>query len=414
MANPSAERLTPDWLTAPASRALLAALEGEARFVGGCVRNALLGLPASDIDIATPLEPAEVITRLKAAGLKAIPTGIEHGTVTAVVEGPEGSRQKSLFEVTTLRRDVSTDGRRATVAFTADWAEDAARRDFTMNALYLDGDGTLYDPTGKGVGDARARQVRFVGDARERLREDALRLLRFFRFHAQYGHGQPDADGLAACLAEAALLPALSGERIWQELRKLLLAPLAAEVWQMLYEASIPALLVPEIIWHDNRRLAALVRWGRGLAETRLAAVVDGGLQSVAPLAKRLRLSNVEKGGLVAALTPEEVPATAATARTRLYRYGPAYREMTALSLARREPELSAAEAVGRLAHAELPVPDFPFRGRDLIALGALPGPGLGDTIGQLEELWLASGCTLEREQLEAEARSLLAQAAAS
>jgi poly(A) polymerase len=414
MAKPSAECLTPEWLTAPASRTLLAALKGEARFVGGCVRNALLGLPASDIDLATPLEPAEVMARLKAAGLKAIPTGIEHGTVTAVVDGPEGTKQKTLFEVTTLRRDVSTDGRRATVAFTTDWAEDAARRDFTMNALYLDADGTLYDPTGSGVADARARQVRFVGDARQRLREDALRLLRFFRFHAQYGHGAPDADGYAACLAEAALLPTLSGERIWQELRKLLLAPLAPQVWQMLYDASIPALLVPEIIWHDARRLAALVRWDRGLAETRLAAVVDGGVQSVAPLARRLRLSNVEKGGLVAALTPEEVPASAAAARVRLYRYGPAYREMTALALARREPELSAEAAVARLAHAELPVPDFPFRGRDLIALGALPGPGLGDIIGQLEELWLASGCTLERSRLEAEARDLLAQAAAS
>ena len=414
MANLSAERLTPEWLTAPASRTLLAALEGEARFVGGCVRNALLGLPASDIDLATPLEPAEVMVRLKAAGLKAIPTGIEHGTVTAAIDGPEGTKQKALFEVTTLRRDVSTDGRRATVAFTTDWAEDAARRDFTMNALYLDADGTLYDPTGSGVADARARQVRFVGDARQRLHEDALRLLRFFRFHAQYGHGAPDADGYAACLAEAALLPTLSGERIWQELRKLLLAPLAAEVWQMLYDASIPALLVPEIIWHDARRLAALVRWGRGQAETRLAAVVDGGVQSVAPLAKRLRLSNLEKGALVAALTPEEVPASAAAARVRLYRYGPVYREMTAQALARREPELCAEAATARLAHAGLPVPDFPFRGRDLIALGALPGPGLGDIIGQLEELWLASGCTLEREKLEAEARDLLAQAAAS
>ena len=187
------------WLESQATRAVMRALEaaggaGCARFVGGCVRNSLLGQPVDDIDIATRLRPEQTMAALKAAGLKAVPTGVEHGTVTGVSE-------RRPYEITTLRRDVETDGRRAVVAFTEDWAEDAARRDFRLNALYADAAGTVFDPTGGGLEDAAAGRIVFVGEAETRIREDYLRILRFFRFYAWYGRGEPDAGGLAACAA---------------------------------------------------------------------------------------------------------------------------------------------------------------------------------------------------------------------
>src|SRR6478672_10767184 len=211
------------WLTASSTRAVMAALEaaggpGCARFVGGCVRNALIGAPVDDIDIATTLKPEETDKAIRAAGLKAVPTGIAHGTVTAVTE-------RTPFEITTLRRDVSTDGRNATVAFTDDWAEDAARRDFRLNALYADASGEVFDPTGHGVSDAAEGRIVFVGEARTRIREDYLRILRFFRFYAWYGRGEPDAEAMAACAALAEGMTRLSAERVSKEMLKLLAAP---------------------------------------------------------------------------------------------------------------------------------------------------------------------------------------------
>ena len=230
------------WLPAADTRAVLEALMADgkpARLVGGCVRDALAGRPVTDVDIATPETPPRVIDLLRAAGLKAVPTGVEHGTVTAVVRGKP-------FEVTTLRRDVTTDGRHAVVAFTDDWTEDAARRDFTMNALSADPDGRVHDPF-DGVADLAAGRVRFVGEARARIREDVLRILRFFRFHAHYGKGAPDADGLAACRELAPLLPRLSAERVATELLKLLKAPDAAATVRMMREAGILAPILAEI-----------------------------------------------------------------------------------------------------------------------------------------------------------------------
>ena len=211
------------WLEAAATRAVIAALEaaggpGCARFVGGCVRNALIGQPVEDVDIATTLRPEETERAIRAAGLKAVPTGLAHGTVTAI-------SGREPFEITTLRRDVSTDGRNATVAFTDDWAEDAGRRDFRLNALYADAGGQVFDPTGEGVADALAGRVVFVGDPATRIREDYLRILRFFRFFAWYGAGEPDPAGLAACAALAPGMSRLSAERVSKELTRLLAAP---------------------------------------------------------------------------------------------------------------------------------------------------------------------------------------------
>ena len=203
----------PEWMRTPGAQDVAAALSGggaPVRFVGGCVRDAVLGRRAKDIDLATPEPPQRVIDLLARAGIRAIPTGIAHGTITAVVG-------REHFEITTLRRDVSTDGRHATVAFTDDWAEDAARRDFTINALFCDADGTLFDPMG-GLADIKTGTVRFVGDAAMRIAEDHLRILRFFRFFAHYGKGEPDSDGLAACTRLAPTLKALSAERIAAEI----------------------------------------------------------------------------------------------------------------------------------------------------------------------------------------------------
>lgn len=232
------------WLESQATRAVMRALEaaggaGCARFVGGCVRNSLLGQPVDDIDIATRLRPEQTMAALKAAGLKAVPTGVEHGTVTGVSE-------RRPYEITTLRRDVETDGRRAVVAFTEDWAEDAARRDFRLNALYADAAGTVFDPTGGGLEDAAAGRIVFVRWAETRIREDYLRILRFFRFYAWYGRGEPDAVGLAACAKLKGGMAQLSAERVSKEMLKLLTAPDPRAAVRAMAETGVLAQVLPQ------------------------------------------------------------------------------------------------------------------------------------------------------------------------
>ncbi|HCL64495.1 MAG TPA: CCA tRNA nucleotidyltransferase, partial [Rhizobium sp.] len=229
------------WFRDPALRRVLDLLNadgGEARVAGGAVRNSLMGIPVADIDIATTLEPQDVVERAAAAGIKAVPTGIDHGTVTLVTDGKG-------FEVTTLRRDIATDGRRATVAFGKDWQTDAERRDLTMNALYADAQGEVIDLVG-GLADVEARTVRFIGDADERIAEDYLRILRFFRFFAHYGNGRPDTDGLKACARARSKLATLSAERIWAELKKLLSArdPGRALLWMR--QSGVLSEILPE------------------------------------------------------------------------------------------------------------------------------------------------------------------------
>ncbi len=237
-------------MKARATRAVLRALKGEARFVGGCVRDTLLKRPIGDIDIATPLPPEEVMRRLAAARIKAVPTGLAHGTVTAVVEG-------RAFEITTLRRDVETFGHRARVAFTADWEADSRRRDFTMNALFLAADGEVLDYH-DGLGDLRRGKVRFVGDPETRIREDVLRLLRFYRFHAWYGRGAADRAARAACRALAPLVPTLSGERVQAETMKLLRAPDPLPSLALMAKDGVLAQIVP--VARPLRALRRLVR----------------------------------------------------------------------------------------------------------------------------------------------------------
>src|ERR1700761_8412569 len=285
------------WLDAKATRTLIAALDAagiDFRFVGGAVRDGLLGRKVSDIDVATPAMPEDVVRAVEAAGLKAIPTGIAHGTVTAIV-----ARQP--FEVTTLRRDVETDGRHAVVAFTDDWRADAARRDFTMNALYADRDGTITDFFG-GEDDARAGRVRFIGDPARRIEEDALRILRFFRFHAWYGRGALDPAGLTASTQLAGMIGRLSGERVRVELLKTLAAPDPAPSWSAMIEAGVMAHTVPAALRVD--RLSAMTALERDLRLPadplrRLAALTGvPSAELLATLKDRLKLSNRDEAHL--------------------------------------------------------------------------------------------------------------------
>jgi len=296
------------WLKAKETQKLIAALEaaraGGSRFVGGCVRNTLMGVGVEDIDVATQITPDRVTAIAEAAGFAAHPTGIEHGTVTVVVD-------HKPFEVTTLRRDVSTDGRRATVAFTESWAEDAARRDFRMNALYADADGQIHDPTGGGLDDARAGRVIFIGDAATRIKEDYLRILRFFRFNAWYARGPLDPKGLDACADLVAGLDSLSVERVWSETRKLLAAPDPRAAWEGMNAIEVRARALPELDNHP--RLRALMDLEADLMLpvdplTRVAAGLED-QEGAKALARRLKLSNQERDRLVAALG-EEVKIT--------------------------------------------------------------------------------------------------------
>jgi len=263
------------WMTATATRAVLAALTADgavARFVGGCVRDAVLGRAVKDIDLATTDEPKTVIEKLERAGLKAVPTGIAHGTVTAVAE-------KQPFEITTLRRDVETDGRHATVAFTDDWIADAARRDFTFNAMFCDADGTLYDPFDGRV-DLESGRVRFVGDAKKRIEEDVLRLLRFFRFTAWVGHPPHDVEAVAACREFAPKLVTLSGERVRNELLKLLAAPDPLPALALMDELDVTRHVIANPRDDRLRRLAAMIALEAETGDPipRLAAIVADGV----------------------------------------------------------------------------------------------------------------------------------------
>ncbi|HYG30490.1 MAG TPA: CCA tRNA nucleotidyltransferase [Allosphingosinicella sp.] len=370
------------WRTRPEMRRLLDVLGGDAgetRFVGGCVRDALLGVKVSDVDLATRLAPQEVIERLKAAAIKAVPTGLAHGTVTAVVGGRP-------VEVTTLRRDVATDGRRATVAFTDDWREDAARRDFTINALSAASrSGEVFDYFG-GLADLDARLVRFIGDPLTRIAEDHLRILRFFRFHARFGAGDPDPEGLEACIARANDLMALSRERIADELLKLLALPDPAPTVSLIVTRGIFRPVLPEIA--DASRLARLVTLENrlGIAPDplrRLAALLPTQPDIVDAVSARLRLSNGARKYL------REMAEPADGARSARWIAGASSlfdREIVDLFLLSGLDEERIVAEVRSLDNWERP--RFPLLGRDLLALGLPPGPPVARLLQQLRRAW--------------------------
>lgn len=382
------------WIRDPAAAAVLDALEAEGgpdcvRFVGGCVRNAVMERPIADIDLATTLEPAAVTRALEAAGLKAVPTGIEHGTVTAV-SGGRG------FEVTTLRRDVETDGRRAVVAFTRDWSEDADRRDFTLNALYADRAGRVFDPTGQGLAAAREGRIVFVGEASRRIREDHLRILRFFRFLAWYGRGEPDEAALSACAAHAPALSGLPAERVLKELLVLLAADDPRPAVRRMAATGVLAQVLPGA--GDRARFEGLceVEALEGLPPDpvlRLGALFPESASDVAREAARLRMSAAQRDRLVAAagqdpslsswMSPRQL-------RRALHLLGAGV-VLDRIRLAwARAPGAAAHDWRALVAEANAWTPrTLPVSGADVVAAGAPPGPRVGQALREVEAWWM-------------------------
>ncbi|KQZ14279.1 poly(A) polymerase [Mesorhizobium sp. Root554] len=398
-----------DWLNGPDLQKLLTILsaDGEqARVAGGAVRNALLGEPVADVDIATTALPNETMRRAEAAGFKAIPTGIEHGTVTVVAHGKG-------YEVTTLRADIETDGRRAKVSFGRDWQADAERRDFTINALYAEADGTVVDLVG-GIADLETRRLRFIGDAETRIREDYLRILRFFRFFAWFGDGRPDAEGLKACARLKEGLGRLSAERVWSELKKLLSAPDPSRALLWMRQAGVLTSILPESEKWGIDAIHGLVRaeadfgWSAE-ALLRLEAMVPPDPARMKALGERLKLSTDETQRLQRwAMTPAvEAKSTETALAKTLYlgdRRGVLDRLRLSLAGARaRAAENDAAmmEAGGYsrlLAYASAwEKPIFPLKAVDV---GMEAGPRLGKALKALEQEWVESGFALDRGAL--------------
>jgi poly(A) polymerase len=389
---------------------LLNADGGEVRVVGGAVRNALMGEPVGDVDMATTLKPDAVTARARAAGIKVVPTGIDHGTVTLVLEGRG-------FEVTTLREDVETTGRHAEVAFGTDWQIDAERRDFTINALYAGSDGRVLDPVG-GLADIESRTIRFIGEAERRIAEDHLRILRFFRFFAWYGSGRPDAGGLKACARAKESLGNLSAERVWKELKSLFSAPDPGRSLLWMRQTGVLTFLLPETEKWGIDAIGGLI-----LAETdfewapdpmlRLMAMLPPDRVRMEKLAERLKMSKAEAQRLYdwSMATPPQ-PTTAGTALERLmYRHG---REATIdrLKIAIAVVKGRAAEAqeaamadmaklkglLRRASNWERPV--LPISGKDLLEAGMEAGELVGQRLRLAEDKWVESNFALDRDRL--------------
>jgi poly(A) polymerase len=398
-----------EWLQRPETAKVFAALNTdgvETRAVGGAVRDSLLGLPVTEIDLATTAVPQKIMALAREAGLKAIPTGIEHGTVTVVVD-------EMPFEVTTLRCDVETFGRHATVAFTEDWAEDARRRDFTLNALYADREGTVFDPLGF-YADLVAGRVRFIGDAEARIKEDYLRILRFFRFNAYYGKGSLDEAGLKASVKLRDGLTQLSAERVAAEMRRLLVAPRAMRGLEALYDYG----LLTDILGGVPRleRLARLIDIEEALVLIPTAALRLGALavfvrEDAARLADRLHLSNAEQATLEHAADEGGKPVFVdeTSDKEALYRLGEndfRSRVLLAWAASGASPDDPRWRTIFALSE-RWQIPAFPIRGADIVEIGGLKGPEIGETLREIEREWIASGFTVPREELLARATEL-------
>jgi len=385
---------------------VLTALDGngeETRVVGGAVRDLALGLIPGDFDLATTALPEIVIARARAAGFNVAPTGLAHGTVTVIADGRP-------FEVTTLREDVETDGRHAVVKFGRDFRADALRRDFTINALFLDADGRVHDYCG-GLADLEARRVRFIGDARQRIREDYLRILRFFRFSARYGEGPLDAEGFAAAIAEREGLSLLSRERVRAELLKLLVAPRAGDVVALLCETALLAGLIGGV--ENPARLRGLIALEAARSEPpdallRLAALSVSIVEDADRLREKLRLSNAEHerlaalAGALEALHGHSAPPGPGELRALLFARG-RQGARDAIRLAQVDAGAGAEEA--RFAQAyrfvsDTPVPRLPFSGADIVARGVAPGARVGAALKKLQALWIRADFPGEPEAL--------------
>ncbi len=409
-------RIQPDWLThGPVARLLgLLGSDGEeARVIGGAVRNALLAQPIGDIDIATTALPAEVVRRVTAGGFKAVPTGIEHGTVTVVIDGRP-------FEVTTLREDVETFGRHAKVRFGRDWKHDAERRDFTMNALSLSADGTVHDEIG-GFADIAARRVRFIGDPAKRIAEDYLRILRFFRFHAAYGHGAPDPEGLHACIVARAGLDTLSRERVRVELFKLMIAPHAVSTLVVMAETGLLIALLGGVPLLASFANMIKVETATGLPPDpvrRLGALTLFVVEDAGRVWRTLRLANVEYERMTAMAGDwwrVDPQIDVKEAHALIYRLKPE-RFTDRVLLAWTRSPASAADPAWR-ALATLPqrwrAPVFPLRAADFVKRGVGKGPPLGAALRAAEAAWIAADFPIDMGRLAAIADEAAAAQAA-
>jgi poly(A) polymerase len=397
-----------DWLQSPQTQSVMRAIAAEgagARAVGGAVRNSLMGLPVKDVDIATTALPDDVMRLAQRAGLHTVPTGKEHGTVTVIAD-------KLPFEVTTLRRDIETFGRHARVTFTEDWREDAMRRDFTMNALYCDAEGNVYDPLG-GYGDLRERRVRFIGDAAERIREDYLRTLRYFRFHAVYGDSRAfDAQGLAAAESEKGGLAQLSGERIRAEMLLLLAAPGAVDALRQMQAIGIIEPLLG--VSGDVEAVARLAEIEAALGSPPDAllrlAVLSG--EAHAAVARRLRLSAAEARRLADAACADAALSPSAgehAAKTYIFHHGaPAFTDGALANWARSGDD---ARSAARASHVGLVkrwnAPEVPVRGADVVALGVPAGPAVGRVMAAFTDWWIAAGFPADEMQNRAKLEEL-------
>ncbi|WP_455478133.1 CCA tRNA nucleotidyltransferase [Bartonella sp. B10] len=401
-----------DWLQNNNIQTLLHVLSfdgEEARIVGGAVRNQLLGQPISDIDIATTCLPQQVIARVEKAGFKAIPTGIAFGTITVIAES-------CSYEVTTLRSDFETDGRYAKVAFGRNWQKDAERRDFTMNALYCDADGHIYDTVG-GLNDIASRTVRFIGIAENRIREDYLRILRFFRFFAWYGAGRPDVQGLKACVNLKQGLQKLSYERIWGEIKKLLAAadPTRALLWMR--QSGVLTLIFPETEKWGIDAIHSLVKTEQVLGWKvdpllRLESIIPPNLVRIREMAHRLRLSNKEKMRLKEWANLEMICQNCSDSfiQKLIYFHGrqPVLDQLSLSIAAERDNFLEGKEALEkaenymRLYHLaqKWQIPTFPVSGKDLMKKGLAKGVFLGQKLKELERIWIESGFSINRDEL--------------
>ena len=380
-------------------------VQGEARIVGGAVRNALMGMPASDVDLCTTLLPQEVIRRLEAAGHKSVPIGIEHGTVMAVIDSKG-------FEVTTLRKDIETDGRHAVVEFGADWEADAHRRDLTINGLYCDRYGKVYDHV-DGYKDILAKEVRFIGDAETRIKEDSLRILRFFRFFAWYGSGRPDAVGLKACSANRMLLAGLSVERVWMELSKMLSAPDLGRAILWMRTTGILGAVLPETHKWGTDAIPGILRLEQEQGWEpdplfRLMGMVRPDEDTIRAFAKRMTMSKKQTECLVAWIQ-NPAPKTDISIedlQKLIYRskhkQGLLYAmKLEVVHLRGREDEAGAQAMLKLIDHAQTwQCPSFPIKGKGLLEAGFEAGPDMGKRLKAMEEAWIESGFALEQDEL--------------